>query len=142
MKQTLHLAGVGEIPMSVAEASASHLSLTGRQALALLRLLERNRATLEQAAEAERNREIGRGPGAEPLEVPQKLRKGDPRLGRTAIAHQHTYQHPIEGKVTAILRYASNGAEQIEITRKVFALDSDKPGTAVICVHADDVDIL
>ena len=83
----LHLSGIGEIPISVAEGSAAQVSLTGRQALALLRILERNRAALEREAEAERDREYGRGPGTHAAEVPQKIRKGDPRLGKRAITY-------------------------------------------------------
>lgn len=135
---TLHLSGIGEIPISVAEGSAAQISLTGRQAIALLRILERNRAALEREAEAERDREYGRGPGAHAAEVPQKIRKGDPRLGKQAITYG---DHHLDGKVTAILRY-SNGAEQIEVTQKVYALNSPKPGTAVAWVHVDDADIL
>src|SRR5690242_7079471 len=82
MNHTLRLTGIGEIPINVTQGSATQLSLTGRQGLALLRILERNRAALEQAAEAERDREYGRGPGAHAAEVPQKIRKGDPRLGK------------------------------------------------------------
>jgi hypothetical protein len=63
LSQTMHLPGVGTLPISVAEMNEAHVSLTGRQALALLRLLERNRTALEREAEAERDREFGRGPG-------------------------------------------------------------------------------
>ena len=132
------LSGIGEIPISVAEVDEAHVRLTGRQALALLRILERNRARIEQQAEAERDQEFGRGPSAHSAEVPQKIRKGDPRLGKRAITYG---DHHLDGKVTAILRY-SNGAEQIEVTQKVYALDSPKPGTAVAWVHTDDVDLL
>ena len=138
LSQTMHLPGVGAIPISAAEMDEAHVSLTGRQALALLRILERHRAALEREAEAERDREFGRGPGVHAAEVPQKIRKGDPRLGKRAITYG---DHHLDGKVTAILRY-SNGAEQIEVTQKVYALDSPKPGTALAWVHADDVDIL
>lgn len=141
-KQILHLPGVGDIPVSVASISELHVAgLTGRQALALLRLLERNRAVLEQEAEAERDGEFGHGPGASSAEVPQRIRTGDPRIGKQAVSVANTYGRHIEGRVTAILRY-SNGIEQIEITRKVFALDSDKPGIESAWVHVDDVDIL
>ncbi len=116
-----------------------HFSLTGRQALALLRILERNRTTLEQQAKAERDREFGRGPGAHSADVPQKIRKGDPRIGKRAITHDD--RPTIDGKVTAILRY-SNGAEQLEVTQLTYALGSKKPGTTVGWVHVDDVDLL
>jgi hypothetical protein len=109
LSQTMHLPGVGTLPISVAEMNEAHVSLTGRQALALLRLLERNRTALEREAEAERDREFGRGPGIHAAEVPQKIRKGDPRLGKRALTHG---DHSLDGKVTAIFRY-SNGAEQI-----------------------------
>lgn len=46
----------------------------------------------------------------------------------------------LDGTATAILRY-SNGAEQIEVTQVIYALDSPLPGTATACVHADDVDL-
>jgi hypothetical protein len=112
---TLRLSGIGEIPVSAAEGSAAQVSLTGRQALALLRILERNRAALEREAEAERDHEYGRGPGVHAAEVPQKIRKGDPRLGKRAITYG---DHTLDGKVTAIFRY-SNGAEQIEVTQRI-----------------------
>ncbi len=140
-KQRLSLPGVGDVLMSVASVDKAHIGLTGRQALALLRLLERNRAALEQEAEAERDREFGHGPGSSPAEVPQKIRKGDPRIGKRAISQVNTYHRIVEGLVTAILRY-HNGTEQIEITREVFALDSNTPGTESTWVHVDDVDIL
>ncbi len=81
---------------------------------------------------------FGRGPGVHAAEVPQKIRKGDPRLGERAITHG---DYTVDGKVTAILRY-SNGAEQIEVTRDTFAQGSRRPGTTVTWMHADDVDIL
>ena len=64
-----------------------------------------------------------------------------PRIGRWAVSLSNNYERPIEGKVTAILRY-ENGVEQLEISRKVYGADSPKPGTAVAWVHADDADIL
>jgi hypothetical protein len=137
MNYTLRLADIGEISISVTEASATQVSLTGRQALALLRLLERNQRALEQVAEAERDREYGRGPGAHAAEVPQKIRKGDPRLGRRAVTYGN---HSLDGKVTGIFRY-SNGAEQIEVTQRIRVPGERRSGTAVACVHADDVDI-
>ncbi len=45
--QAIHLPGVGALPISVAERNAARISLMGRQALALLRILERHRAALE-----------------------------------------------------------------------------------------------
>lgn len=123
---TIHLPGVGTLPISVAEMSEAHVSFTGRQGLALLRLLERHRTALEREAEAERDREFGRGPGIHAAEVPQKIRKGD---------------HSLDGKVTAIFRY-SNGAEQIEVTQRIRVQGERRSGTAVACVHADDVDML
>ncbi len=137
MNYTLHLSGIGETPISVREGSSTQVSLTGRQALALLRILERHRATLEQEAEAERDREFGRGPGVHAAEVPQKIRRGDPRLGKRAITYG---DHTLDGKVTAIFRY-SNGAEQIEVTQRIRVQGERRSGTAVACVHADDVDI-
>lgn len=86
LKLDMHLPGVGNVSIGVAELSEAYISLTGCQALALLRLLERNRATLEQEAEAEREREYGRGPGPILAEVPQKIRRGDPRI-REASYH-------------------------------------------------------
>jgi hypothetical protein len=133
----LDLPGVGEIPISIAEHSSEYVRLTGRQALALLRLLERNRATFEQEAEAERDREYGHGPGPA-WEVPRKIRRGDPRIGKRAVSYG---PQQLDGKVTAILRY-SNGVEQIEIKQLIYAQDSPLPGTATACIHADDVDIL
>jgi len=138
LSQTMHLPGVGDIPISVAEVNSAYVSLTGRQALALLRILERNRAALEREAEAERDREFGRGPGAHAAEVPQRVRKGDPRLGKRAITYG---DHTIDGRVTAVLRY-SNGAEQIEVTQRIRVQGERRSGTAVVCVHVDDVDIL
>lgn len=140
MKHTMHLAGVGEVPINVASVDEASITLTGRQALILLRTLERNRARVEQQAEAEREAEYGRGPGYV-AEIPQKITKGDARIGKRALSQVNNYQRVIEGKVTAILRY-SNGVEQLEITRKIYALDSPRPGTAVTWVHADDVDLL
>lgn len=141
-KQIMHLPGVGGVPISVDSIDELQVvTLTGRQALALLRLLEHNRMVLEQEAEKERESEFGRGPGASPAEVPQKIQKGDPRIGKQAISLENTYHRRIEGLVTAILRYR-NGIEQIEITRDVYALDSPRPGTEVTWVHTDDVDIL
>jgi len=140
-KQIMRLPGVGEVPISIASRDALHVvSLTGRQALALLRLLEHNRVVLEQEAEKERESEFGHGPGASPAEVPQKIQKGDSRIGKQAISVANKYHRRIEGLVTAILRYR-NGVEQIEVTRDVYALDSPKPGTEVTWVHVDDVDI-
>jgi len=141
MKHTMHLSGIGEIPISVVEVSSVSFRLSGRQALALLRILERNRARIEQQAEDERDQEFGRGPGAYPAEIPQKIKKGDARIGKRAISQNTTYQRSIDGKVTAILRY-SNGAEQIEVTQRIYAQGERRPGTAIVCVHADDVDIL
>lgn len=138
LSQTIHLPGVGALPISVAEMDEAHVSLTGRQALALLRILERHRAALEREAEAERDREFGRGPGVHAAEVPQKIRKDDPRLGKRAITYG---DHTLDGKVTAIFRY-SNGAEQIEVTQRIRVQGERRSGTAVACVHADDVDIL
>jgi hypothetical protein len=138
LSQTMHLPGFGDIPISVAEVNAAHVSLTGRQALALLRILERNRIALEREAEAERDREFGRGPGIHAAEVPQKIRKGDPRLGKRALTYG---DHTLDGKVTAIFRY-SNGAEQIEVTQRIRVQGERRSGTAVACVHADDVDML
>jgi hypothetical protein len=50
-----------------------------------------------------------KGPGAHAAEVPQKIRKGDPRLGKRALTYG---DHTLDGKVTAIFRY-SNSVEQI-----------------------------
>ncbi len=138
MKHSLHLKGVGTLPISGVEVNEAHVSLTGRQGLALLRILDRHRTALEREAEAERDREFGRGPGIHAAEVPQKIRKGDPRLGKRAIAYG---DHSLDGKVTAIFRY-SNGAEQIEVTQRIRVQGERRSGTAVACVHADDVDIL
>ncbi len=135
---TIHLPGVGTLPISVAEMNEAHVSFTGRQGLALLRLLERHRTALEREAEAERDREFGRGPGIHAAEVPQKIRKGDPRIGKRAITYG---DHSLDGKVTAIFRY-SNGAEQIEVTQRIRVQGERRSGTAVACVHADDVDLL
>jgi len=137
LSQTMHLPGVGTLPISVAAMDEAHVSLTGRHALALLRILERNRAALEREAEAERDREFGRGPGVHAAEVPQKIRKGDPRLGKRAITYG---DHTLDGKVTAIFCY-SNDVEQIEVTQRIRVQGERRSGTAVACVHADDVDI-
>jgi len=137
--QHVSLAGVGDTLIGVAEVSAAHVRLTGRQALALLRLLERNRAALEQEAQAERDREFGRGPGASPAELPQKIRKGDPRIGKRAITHDD--RPSMDGTVAAILRYR-NGAEHIEVTREEFVAGSSEPGKMTMWVHRDDVDIV
>lgn len=110
MKHAMHPSGIGEIPISVAEVSEASFRLTGRQALAFLRILERNRAAIEQEAEAEREREFGRGPSAHAAEIPQKILKDDAWIGKRAITHDDS-RRSIDGKVTAILRY-SNGAEQ------------------------------
>src|SRR6266704_3507348 len=104
LSQTMHLPGVDDIPISVAEMNSAHVSLTGRQALALLRILERNRTALEQEAEAERDREFGHGPGAHAAEIPQKILRGDARIGKRAITHDDS-RRSLDGKVTAILRY-------------------------------------
>ena len=137
--QRVSLTGVGDIPINVASVDKAEVRLTGRQALALLRLLERNRAALEQEAQAERDREFGRGPGASPAELPQKIRKGDPRIGKRAITHDDRLS--MDGTVAAILRY-SNGAEHIEVTRDDFVQGSSKPGKTTMWVHRDDVDIV
>ncbi|SRR6266487_932750 len=140
MKHIMRLPSGGHIPISIDEVRETHFSLTGRQALALLRILERHRPQLERQARAEREAEFGRGPGYV-AEIPKKIKRGDPRIGKWAISLSNNYERPIEGKVTAILRY-ENGVEQLEISRKVYGADSPKPGTAVAWVHVDDVDIL
>ncbi len=73
LKQTMHLPGVGDIPISVAEVNEAHVSL-GRQALALLRILERHRPQLERQALAEREAEFGRGPSYV-AEIPKKIKR-------------------------------------------------------------------
>ncbi len=139
-QQIMHLPGVGTVSISVASVDEMHVvSLTGRQSLALLRLLERNRATLEQEAQAERDQEFGRGPGASPAELPKKIRKGDPRIGKQAITHDD--RPSMDGMVAAILR-SSNGAEYIEVTQDTYAQGSSEPGKTTMWVHADDVEIL
>lgn len=140
MKYLMHLAGVGELPLNVDAVDLAHFQLTGRQALALLRALERYRPQLERQAKAEREAEFGRGPGYV-AEIPKKIKRGDLRIGKRAVSLSNNYERPIEGKVTAILRY-ENGVEQLEISRKVYCVDSPKLGTAVAWVHADDVDLL
>jgi hypothetical protein len=139
MKQMLHLEGVGQIPISV--ASDIPLRLTGRQGLALLRTLERHRKALEKQADTERDQEYGRGPGAYPGEIAKKIKRGDPRIGKQARSEANHSQRAVHGKIAAILRY-SNGIEQFEITREIWAIGSDLPGKATSWVHADDVDIL
>ena len=136
--QVMHLSGIGDIPISVASVDRAEVCLTGRQALALLRLLERNRAALEQEAQVERDREFGRGPGTSPAELPQKIRKGDPRIGKRATTHDD--RPSMDGTVAAILRYR-NGAEHIEVTRDEFVAGSSEPGKTTMWVHRDDVDI-
>ncbi len=79
--------------------------------------------------------------GVDLVRIRQKIKKGDARIGKRAISQNTTYQRSIDGKVTAILRY-SNGAEQIEVTQRIYAQGERRPGTAIVCVHADDVDIL
>lgn len=138
MKQTLHLEGVGNVSISV--TSEVPLRLTGRQGLALLRILERHRSALEKQAEAERDQEYGRGPGYL-AEIPKKIKRGDSRIGKQAVSVANTYQRSISGKIAAVLRY-DNGIEQFEISRKVYAQGYDKPGRETAWVHADDVDIL
>ena len=140
MKYIMRLPGGDDIPINVDEIRQTHFSLTGRQALALLRILDRHRPQLEQQAQAEREAEFGRGPGYM-AEIPRKIKRGDPRIGRWAVSLSNNYERPIEGRVTAILRY-ENGVEQLEISRKVYAADSPRPGTAVAWVHVDDADIL
>ncbi len=138
-QQIMHVPGVSDLPISVASVDEAHMSLTGRQALALLRLLERNRIMLEQEAQAERDREFGRGPGASPAELPQKIQKDDPRIGKRAITHDD--RPSMDGIVVAILRY-SNSAEYLEVTQDTYAQGSSRPGKTTMWVHADDVDIL
>lgn len=138
MKQTLHLDGVGQLPISVADSTA--FRLTGRQGLALLRLLERHREAMAKQAEAERDQEYGRGPG-HVAEIPKKITKGDKRIGKMARSEANNYQRAIQGEITAILLYG-NGVEQFEIKWSVYALDSPEPGTGTAWVHADDVDIM
>lgn len=140
MKHSLQLSGIGVIPISVVEADAGTLHISGRQAIALLRTLEQHRTALEQQAQAERDQEFGRGPGAFAGDVPHKTTRGDARLGKPAISQTNNYGRVIAGTVTAILHY-SNGVEQLEITWAVYAPDSCKPGKAKAWVHADDVDI-
>jgi len=140
MRQTLHLEGIGQIPISAAEGSPTPVRLTGRQGMALLRTLERYRTAIEQQAEAERDQEFGRGPAEYPGEVPQKIKKGDARIGMQAVSLTNNYGRVIRGTVTVVLYY-SNGVEQLEITKEVYAQDSDLPGHAVAWVHVDDVDL-
>jgi hypothetical protein len=140
MKQTLHLDGVGALPISTAEAVETPIRLTGRQGLALLRLLERHRKAMEAQADSERDQEYGRGPGYV-AEIPKKIKKSDPRIGRQAVSLANNYQREIEGSITAILRY-ENGVEQFEIQREIYGMDSKLPGTQTAWVHEDDVDIL